>query len=262
MNHDDNTHHQSPHTPVFHHSTQLDLSIEKSRAMLNEYCNKQLTEKSGHRNIKQKLGESKAKADGDCGLSKVNEHTVVSGGVRGALPSMAPEPFRGKSRFITDKSSDASMKHKGLDKMDYSRSGPGKRVLKRSRGGSKKKRRNEYLEDHLEVNSPRTDIHINGPQSEEHIGSTSNGTTIMRKETRALSATKRNRLNNRKLVFDVDDCAGRIVGEDSQTFITKGGCLVRESAKFDGTTWRKQQPLLKTYIISKCTDGYVLCKLS
>nr|GEZ68980.1 mitogen-activated protein kinase kinase kinase [Tanacetum cinerariifolium] len=60
-------------------------------------------EKSGHRNIKQKLGESKAKADGDCGLSKVNEHIVVSGGVRRALPSMAPEPFRGKSRFVTDK---------------------------------------------------------------------------------------------------------------------------------------------------------------
>nr|GEW67660.1 hypothetical protein [Tanacetum cinerariifolium] len=60
-------------------------------------------EKSSHRNIKQKLGESKAKADGDCGLSKANEHTVVSGGVRGALTSMAPEPFRGKSRFVTDK---------------------------------------------------------------------------------------------------------------------------------------------------------------
>ncbi|GKC46428.1 hypothetical protein Tco_1064150, partial [Tanacetum coccineum] len=70
-------------------------------------------------------------------------------------------------------SSDASMKHKGLDKMDYSRSGPGKRVLKRSghhnsstnhrRGGSKKRTRNEDLEDHLEVNSPRTDIHIDGP---------------------------------------------------------------------------------------------------
>nr|GEZ68981.1 hypothetical protein [Tanacetum cinerariifolium] len=89
--------------------------------------------------------------------------------------------------------------------------------------------------------------------SEEHMGSTSNGTTVTRKETSALSATKRNRLNNRKLVFEVDDCDGRIVGEDSQTFITKGGCLVRESAKFDGTTWRKQQPLLKTDIISKCT---------
>ncbi|GKB90724.1 hypothetical protein Tco_0962996 [Tanacetum coccineum] len=243
----------------------------------------------------------------DRGLSKVNEHTVMSGGVRGALPSMAPEPFRGKSRLVTDKitiiedrkggcwtflcffdkqhlvfcfpvdstglhvldlimvhlftkglyykdydcrqavskyrlcivknyatgyrSSDASMKHKGLDKMDYSRSGPGKRNPIFLGGGSKKRTLNEDLEDHLEVNSRRTDIHIDGPQSEEHIGSTSNGTTVTRKETRALSATKRNRLNNRKLVFEVDDCAGRIVGEDSQTFITTGGCLVRESAK-------------------------------
>ncbi|GJR11466.1 hypothetical protein Tco_0794118, partial [Tanacetum coccineum] len=144
-------------------------------------------------------------------------------------------------------SSDASMKHKGLDKMDYSRSGPGKRNPIFLGGGSKKRTLNEDLEDHLEVNSRRTDIHIDGPQSEVHIGSTSNGTTVMRKETsalseehmgstsngttvtrketRALSATKRNRLNNRKLVFEVDDCAGRIVGEDSQTFITTGGCL-------------------------------------
>ncbi|GJT55073.1 hypothetical protein Tco_0990127, partial [Tanacetum coccineum] len=142
----------------------------------------------------------------DRGLSKVNEHTVVSGGVRGALPSMAPEPFRGKSCLVTDKL---------LVSEDIDRLG----------GGSKKRTLNEDLEDHLEVNSRRTDIHIDGPQSEEHIGSTSNDTTVMRKETSALSATKRNRLNNRKLVFEVDDCAGRIVGEDSQTFITMGGCL-------------------------------------
>nr|GEX90264.1 putative transposase-associated domain-containing protein [Tanacetum cinerariifolium] len=30
----------------------------------------------------------------------------------------------------------------------------------------------------------------------------------------------------RKLVFEIDDCAGRIVRDDSQTFITKGGCVV------------------------------------
>ena len=105
--------------------------------------------------------------------------------------------------------------------MDYSRSAPGKGVLKRPvqnsntnhrsqpthktdsslrlrdedspvrerakpfshnpsilRGGSKKRTRNEDLEDHLEVNSPVTNIHTNDPESEEHIGSTSNGTFL------------------------------------------------------------------------------------
>ena len=65
-------------------------------------------------------------------------------------------------------------------------------------------------------------------------------------------------MNNRKLVFEVDDCAGHIVGDDSQVFITKGGCLVRERAKFDGTTWRKQELSLKTDIIAKCVVKLLL----
>ena len=50
------------------------------------------------------------------------------------------------------------------------------------RGGSKKRPRNEDIEDHLEVNSPLTDIHTNDLQSEEHIGSTSNGTFLTFKQ--------------------------------------------------------------------------------
>nr|GFA75936.1 myb domain protein 62 [Tanacetum cinerariifolium] len=115
-----------------------------------------------------------------------------------------------------------------------------------------RKKTSALSEEHIGLTSNGTTITWKETRalSAEHIGLTSNGTTITWKETRALSATKRNRLNTRKLVFEVDDCAGRIVGEDSQTFITKGGCLVRESAKFNGTTWRKQQPLLKADIIS------------
>nr|GEX50689.1 myb domain protein 62 [Tanacetum cinerariifolium] len=177
-------------------------------------------------------------------------------------------------------SSDASMKNKGLDKIDYSHSGRRKRVLKRS--GHQNSSTNHCSqpidkahsslrlrdEDSLVRETAKTFSHnliyLGGTTvmrketstlSKEHMGSTSNGTTVTRKETRALSATKKSRLNNRKLVFEVDDFARRIVREDSQTFITKGGCIVRESEKFDGTTWRKQQPLLKTNIISKCTEN-------
>ncbi|GKA14749.1 serine/threonine protein kinase, putative isoform 1, partial [Tanacetum coccineum] len=40
---------------------------------------------------------------GDLGLSKVKERTMVSGGVRGTLPWMAPELLSGKSHMVTDK---------------------------------------------------------------------------------------------------------------------------------------------------------------
>ncbi|GAB2267452.1 hypothetical protein Dimus_002435 [Dionaea muscipula] len=40
---------------------------------------------------------------GDLGLSKVKRHTLVSGGVRGTLPWMAPELLSGKSNMVTEK---------------------------------------------------------------------------------------------------------------------------------------------------------------
>lgn len=40
---------------------------------------------------------------GDMGLSKVRQHTLVSGGVRGTLPWMAPELLSGKSNMVTEK---------------------------------------------------------------------------------------------------------------------------------------------------------------
>ncbi|OIW19439.1 hypothetical protein TanjilG_09459 [Lupinus angustifolius] len=40
---------------------------------------------------------------GDLGLSKVKQHTLVSGGVRGTLPWMAPELLSGKSTMVTEK---------------------------------------------------------------------------------------------------------------------------------------------------------------
>nr|KAJ0189788.1 hypothetical protein LSAT_V11C800430690 [Lactuca sativa] len=89
----------------------------------------------------------------------------------------------------------------------------------------------------------------------ENIGSTSHGMSNTRNESRALNETKKRRSNKANLVFEVDECAGRIVGEDSQQFITKGGCVVRDHAKFDGTTWKKQPDLLKYDIITKCTEN-------
>jgi serine/threonine protein kinase len=40
---------------------------------------------------------------GDLGLSKVKQHTLVSGGVRGTLPWMAPELLSGKSNMVSEK---------------------------------------------------------------------------------------------------------------------------------------------------------------
>ncbi|KAM7252701.1 hypothetical protein ACFE04_008210 [Oxalis oulophora] len=40
---------------------------------------------------------------GDLGLSKVKQHTMVSGGVRGTLPWMAPELLSGKTSMVTEK---------------------------------------------------------------------------------------------------------------------------------------------------------------
>ncbi|GKB24804.1 hypothetical protein Tco_0864205, partial [Tanacetum coccineum] len=114
---------------------------------------------------------------------------------------------------------------------------------------------NLYQEDHQEheVNSLQTNI-VTDAHHQENIALNLNGTTITRKESRALSANRKSRFNQRKLYFEIDDCAGRIVGDDSQTFITKGGCVVRECAVFDGRTWKKQPDLLKEDIISKTTE--------
>ena len=40
---------------------------------------------------------------GDLGLSKVKHQTMVSGGVRGTLPWMAPELLNGSSSMVTEK---------------------------------------------------------------------------------------------------------------------------------------------------------------
>ncbi|GJV27437.1 hypothetical protein Tco_1383885 [Tanacetum coccineum] len=114
---------------------------------------------------------------------------------------------------------------------------------------------NLYQEDHQEheVNSPQTNT-VTNAHHQENIASNSNGTTITRNESRALSANRKIRFNQRKLVFEIDDCAGRIVGDDSQTFITKGGCVVRECVVFYGRPWKKQPNLLKEDIVSKTTE--------
>ncbi|GKD81024.1 hypothetical protein Tco_1347863, partial [Tanacetum coccineum] len=111
---------------------------------------------------------------------------------------------------------------------------------------------NLYREDHQEheVNSPQTNT-VNSAHHQQNIASNSNGTTITRKETRALSANKKSIFNQRKLGFEIDDYEGHIVGDDSQTFIPKGGCVVRECVVFDGSTWKKQHDLLKEDIICK-----------
>ncbi|GKA31079.1 hypothetical protein Tco_0717384 [Tanacetum coccineum] len=124
--------------------------------------------------------------------------------------------------------SDHSMKSKNPSRIWYSGSVHGKDVFERldSRNPNNVTMENLYQEDHQEheVNSPQTNT-VTNAHHQENIASNSNGTTITRKESRALSANRNSRSNQRKLVFEIDDCAGRIVGDDSQTFITKGGCV-------------------------------------
>ncbi|GJW87869.1 Myb domain protein 62 [Tanacetum coccineum] len=111
-------------------------------------------------------------------------------------------------------------------------------------------------EQQHEGDSIQTETYISDDEDEkENIGSTSHGTTVTRKETRALGKTRKSRLNKGSLVFEVDESFGRIIGKNSQGFITKGGCVMRKYAKLDGTTWKKQPDLLKTDIISKTTEN-------
>ncbi|KAJ9553513.1 hypothetical protein OSB04_017558 [Centaurea solstitialis] len=113
----------------------------------------------------------------------------------------------------------------------------------------------EGRQEDQEIDSMPIEMGVSDSQLEENIGSASCGTSITRKESRFLSETRKRRSNKGRFLFEVDECAGRIIGEDSQRFITKGGCLVREYAKYDGTTWRNQSDLLKADIINKCMEN-------
>ncbi|GJY11386.1 reverse transcriptase domain-containing protein [Tanacetum coccineum] len=116
-------------------------------------------------------------------------------------------------------------------------------------------REEDDQEDTREIDDAQTETDTSDDELEENIGSTSHGKTITRKETRALGETRKSCLNKKNLAFEVDDCSGRIVGDDSQRFITKGGCVMRKFAKLDGTTWKNQPDLLKRDIITKSVEN-------
>ncbi|GKD35322.1 hypothetical protein Tco_1250831, partial [Tanacetum coccineum] len=113
-------------------------------------------------------------------------------------------------------------------------------------------------EDTHEIDDAQTETDTSDDELEENIGSTSQGKTITRKETRALGEIRKSCLNKKNLAFEVDDCSGRIVGDDSQRFITKGGCVMRKFAKLDGTTWKATIKLLNVTNsdVSGCVDCY------
>nr|GEU76561.1 retrovirus-related Pol polyprotein from transposon TNT 1-94 [Tanacetum cinerariifolium] len=104
--------------------------------------------------------------------------------------------------------------------------------------------------DDILESQPKDDHEVNSPQTETEIGSTSHGPSVTQKETRALNEAKKRRLDKGKLVFKIDECAERIIGQDNLRIITKGGCLVREYGMFDGTTWKKHPDFLK-HILSQ-----------
>lgn len=55
------------------------------------------------------------------------------------------------------------------------------------------------------------------------------------------------------MVMEVDEDAGRFVGEDSQFVITESGCLMRQFVTMDGRRWKAQPDLIKQEIVEKCT---------
>ncbi|GKB46298.1 hypothetical protein Tco_0897051 [Tanacetum coccineum] len=204
------------------------------------------------------------------------QRKINASGIQNNEEMVNPSRQNLKQKVGENQISDHSMKSKNTSRIWYSGSGPGKGAFERldsqnpstnnDRHPINKERgylrfqdkesvihednvtmENLYREDHQEheVNSPQTNT-VTSAHHQENIASNSNGTTITRKESRALSANRKSRFNQRKLVFEIDDCAGRIVGDDSQTFITKGGCVVRECAVFDGRTWKKQPDLYPT----------------
>ncbi|KAK6931972.1 Transposase-associated domain [Dillenia turbinata] len=91
-------------------------------------------------------------------------------------------------------------------------------------------------------------------EEKDHTDSTSQGTSTMRGLTRNLAHAKKRR-HDKEIIVEIDECAGCLVGEDSQELITKGGCILRQFAKFDGTTWKHQPKELKDDIISKCMEN-------
>nr|GFA42411.1 myb domain protein 62 [Tanacetum cinerariifolium] len=130
-------------------------------------------------------------------------------GVRGSIPEMEPELPRGKyhmeQRMMNAKGSQNNERMKSL------------------------LHHNQKISDHLMKSKNPLRIWYSG-------SGPGKGKTITMKESRALSANRKSRFNQRKLVFKINNYAGRIVRDDSQTFITKGGCVVRECAVFDGRT--------------------------
>nr|GEZ62805.1 hypothetical protein [Tanacetum cinerariifolium] len=93
---------------------------------------------------------------------------------------------------------------------------------------------NLYREDHQEheVNSPQTNT-VTSAHHQENIASNSNGTTITRKESRALNANRKSRFNQRNWFLRLT-----IMRDDS---FNKKGCS------------KVQPDLLKEDIISKTT---------
>lgn len=68
-----------------------------------------------------------------------------------------------------------------------------------------------------------------------------------------MGTKKKKRKDGGPLTIEIDECAGRIVGKDSQNIISKAGCVVRQYGQFDGSGWKKQKQAVKEEIISNCT---------
>lgn len=78
-----------------------------------------------------------------------------------------------------------------------------------------------------------------------------------RGRTRNLSLSKK-REANETLTIEIDDCIRRIVGKDSQYFITEGGCVVRKAARLNVPKWSHLNPGDREGIYSTVTVFVVL----
>ncbi|GJY66185.1 Myb domain protein 62 [Tanacetum coccineum] len=105
-------------------------------------------------------------------------------------------------------------------------------------------------EDAHEIDDAQTETNTSDDELEENIGSTLHGKTITRKETRALGETRKSCLDKKNLEFEVDDCSGRIVGDDSQRFITKGGCKISAKNK-KNRSFNKVPPVVGSLSVAR-----------
>ncbi|GJV67160.1 hypothetical protein Tco_1482669 [Tanacetum coccineum] len=175
-------------------------------------------------NLKQKVGENQ----GLLLVGNQEQRKINASGIQNNEEMVNPS-----CQNLKQKISDHSMKSKNTSRIWYSGSGPGKGAFER-----------------LDSQNPSTNNDRHPINKEHGYFRFQDKESVIHED----NVTMENLYWEDHQEHEIDDYARRIVGDDSQTFITKGGCVVRQCVVFDGRTWKKQPDLLKQDITSKTTE--------